>query len=122
MKIACGYTIPITLFGIPPSPEDHLKAMEIVGEAGFGAIELELYDELLEEHGRDIGKMKAILEKYKMAVPSVMAVEEKMFSIDPAIKQKAVEDFDGLTDLIDELGSPDRRLAPEALSRKACPF
>jgi sugar phosphate isomerase/epimerase len=106
MKIACGYTVPITLFGIPPSPEDHLKAMEIVGEAGFSAIELELYDELLEEHGRDIGKMKTILEKYKMAVPSVMAVEEKMFSIDPAIKQKAVEDFDGLTDLIVELGSP----------------
>jgi sugar phosphate isomerase/epimerase len=106
MKIACGYTIPITLFGIPPSPEDHLKAMEMVGKTGFKAIELELYDELLEEHRRDIGKMKAILEKYEMAVPSVMAVEEKMFSIDPAIKQKAVEDFDGLTDLIVELGSP----------------
>jgi sugar phosphate isomerase/epimerase len=106
MKIACGYTIPITLFGIPPSPEDHLKAMKIVGETGFKAIELELYDELLEEHRRDIVKMKAILEKYEMTVPSVMAVEEKMFSIDPAIKQKAVEDFDGLTDLIVELGSP----------------
>jgi sugar phosphate isomerase/epimerase len=106
VKIACGYTIPITLFGIPPSPEDHLKAMEIVGEAGFKAIELELYDELLEEHRRDIGKMKSILEKYAMAVPSVMAVEEKMFSLDPAIKQKAVEDLDGLTDLIVEMGSP----------------
>lgn len=40
MKIACGYTIPITLFGLPPSPIDHLKAMEIVGQAGFEAIEL----------------------------------------------------------------------------------
>ena len=106
MKIACGYTIPITLFGIPPSPKDHLRAMEIVGEAGFKAIELELYDELLEEHRRDLGKMKAIVDKYGLAVPSVMAVEEKMFSLDPAIKQKAVKDFDGLTDLIVELGSP----------------
>ena len=35
MQITCGYTIPITLFGIPPSPQDHLKAMKIVAEAGF---------------------------------------------------------------------------------------
>ena len=106
MKVACGYTIPITLFGIPPSPEDHLRAMEIVGQAGFQAIELELYDDLLTEHCRDIGKMKAILEKYGMQVPSVMAVEEKMFSLDPALKQKAVADFDTLTDLIVALDSP----------------
>jgi sugar phosphate isomerase/epimerase len=106
VRIACGYTIPITLFGIPPSPEDHLKALEIVGWAGFEAIELELYDELLAKHRRDIGKMKAILEKYNMACPSVMAVEEKMFSLAPAIKEKALRDFDGLTDLIVELGSP----------------
>jgi len=106
MKVACGYTVPITLFGIPPAPDDHLRAMEIVGQAGFKAIELELYDELLKEHRRDIGKMKAILEKHGMVVPSVMAVEEKMFSLDPAIKEKAIEDFDGLTDLIVELGSP----------------
>lgn len=106
MKIACGYTIPITLFGIPPSPEGHLKAMEIVGHAGFEAIELELYDELLEEHNLDLRAMKAILQKYGMAVPSVMAVEEKMFSLDPAMRERAVRDFDRLTDLIVELGSP----------------
>lgn len=106
MKVACGYTIPITLFGIPPSPDDHLRAMEIVGQAGFEAIELEMYDELLAEHRRDIGKMKAILEQFDMVVPSVMAVEEKLFSLDPMIKAKSVMDFDGLTDLIVELGSP----------------
>ena len=66
MKVACGYTIPITLFGIPPAPEDHLRAMEIVGQSGFKAIELELYDELIEEHSRDLGKMKAILDQYGM--------------------------------------------------------
>ena len=106
MKVACGYTIPITLFGIPPSPEDHLRAMEIVGQSGFGALELELYDELLKEHRRDLDKMKAILEKYGLVVPSVMAVEEKMFSLDPTLKEKAIRDFDALTDLIVALGSP----------------
>ena len=35
MQIDCGYTIPITLFGILPSSADHLKGMEIVGQAGF---------------------------------------------------------------------------------------
>jgi sugar phosphate isomerase/epimerase len=106
MKIACGYTIPITLFGIPPSPEDHLKGMEIVGQAGFKAIELEFYDELVAEHRRDLPKMKTILKEYGMTVPSIMAVEEKMFSLDPAIKARAVRDFDRLTDLMVELDAP----------------
>ncbi len=106
MKVACGYTIPITLFGIPPSPVDHLKAIEIVGKAGFEALELELYDELLEEHCRDIDKMKAVLQNYSMTVPSVMAVEEKMFSLDPETKARVVRDFDRITDLVVELGSP----------------
>lgn len=106
MQVACGYTIPITLFGIPPSPEDHLKGMEIVGQAGFKGIELEFYDELLEAHRRDLPQMKAVLDKYGMKIPSIMAVEEKMFSLDPEIKAKALRDFDGITDLIVELGSP----------------
>jgi sugar phosphate isomerase/epimerase len=80
--------------------------MEIVGKAGFKAIELELYDELIEAHTRDLDKMKAILNQYGMDLPSVMAVEEKMFSQDPELKRKAVQDFDSLTDLIVELGSP----------------
>ena len=106
MKVACGYTIPITLFGIPPAPEDHLRAIEIVGGAGFKAIELELYDELLEEHRRDMDQMKATLARFGLVVPSIMAVEEKMFTLDPAIKQKAVADFDAITDLIVDLESP----------------
>ena len=106
MQVACGYTIPITLFGIPPSPADHLKGMEIVGQAGFKFIELEFCDELLEAHRRDLPKMKAILDKYGMRIASIMAVEEKLFSLDPAIKRKALADFDHLAGLIAQLGSP----------------
>ena len=106
MHVVCGYTIPITLFGIPPSPEDHLKGMEIVGQAGFRAIELEFYDDLLEAHRRDLPQMKAILDRYGMKVSSIMAVEEKMFSLDPELKAKALRDFDQLSDLIAQLGSP----------------
>jgi sugar phosphate isomerase/epimerase len=106
MQIACGYTIPITLFGIPPSPPDHLKSMEIVGQAGFKSIELELYDILLDAHRRDLPKMQAILDKYGMHCASVMAVEEKMFSLNPATKRKALDDFEQLTNLIAQLGSP----------------
>ncbi|MCL4393654.1 MAG: sugar phosphate isomerase/epimerase [Chloroflexi bacterium] len=105
MQICCGYTIPITLFGIPPSPENHLKGMELVGRAGFKAIELELYDEMIAEHRRDLGKMKDILKEYRMVCPSVMAVEEKMFSLDRTLKDKSISDFDSLTDMIGELGS-----------------
>jgi len=106
MQVACGYTIPITLFGIPPSPSDHLKGMEIVGQAGFKFIELELYDELLEAHRRDLPKMQAILDKYGMGCASVMAVEEKLFSLDPGTKRKALADFEQLVDLIAQLAAP----------------
>jgi sugar phosphate isomerase/epimerase len=106
MKIACGYTIPITLFGIPPSPENHLKALEIVGKAGFQAIELELYDNLLPAHRRDLKQMQTILKKYDMTVPSITAVEEDMFSLEQSKAEKAICDFDVLTDLVGELEVP----------------
>lgn len=106
MEVACGYTIPITLFGLPPSPEDHLRGMEIVGETGFHSIELELTDVLLEAHRRDLSKMQAILKKHGMRCASVMAVEEKLFSLDPATKRKVLSDFDQLAGLIAELRSP----------------
>ncbi len=106
MRVACGFTIPITLFGLPPSPEDHLKGMEIVGRAGFKALELEFTDHLVPHHRRDLPKMKAILERYGMECASIMAVEEKMFSLDPAIRRQAISDFDAITDLIAELRSP----------------
>lgn len=106
MEIACGYTIPITLFGIPPSPENHLKALEIVGKAGFRAVELELYDNLLAAHRRDLKKMQDILLENGMSVPSIMAVEENMFSLDSAKSEQAVWDFDVMTDLINELDAP----------------
>jgi sugar phosphate isomerase/epimerase len=106
MKVACGYTIPITLFGIPPKPEDHLTAMELVGQRGFEAIELELYDALIPEHRRDLPKMRSILKQYGMTVPSVMAVEEKMFSLNPALRRKAIQDYDALSDMTAELGAP----------------
>jgi sugar phosphate isomerase/epimerase len=106
MDVACGYTIPITLFGIPPSPADNLKAIDIVGKAGFKALEMELYDELIPEHRRDLPAMKALFAQHGMKAPSVMAVEEKMFSLDPATKRQAISDFDALTDLIVDLGAP----------------
>ena len=106
MNVACGYTIPITLFGIPPSPADNLKGIDIVGKAGFKALEMELYDELIPEHRRDLPAMKALFAQHGMKAPSVMAVEEKMFSLDPATKRQALSDFDALSDLIVDLGAP----------------
>jgi sugar phosphate isomerase/epimerase len=106
MNIACGYTVPITLYGIPPKPEDHLKAMDEIGTAGFNVVELELYDELIPEHQRDLPKMKEILKKHNQKIASIMAVEEHMFSIDPKIKEKAIKDFNTITDMIVELGCP----------------
>ncbi|MFB3902593.1 MAG: sugar phosphate isomerase/epimerase family protein [Acidobacteriota bacterium] len=106
MEVACGYTIPITLYGLPPSPENHLKGMQINGKAGFKAIELEFTDHLVPAHRRDLPKMKAILNDYGMRCVSVMAVEEQMFSLDEATKRKAISDFDAITGLIAQLECP----------------
>ena len=42
IKVACGYTIPITKYGLPPTLENNLKAMEEVASVGFSALEMEL--------------------------------------------------------------------------------
>lgn len=106
MEVACGYTIPITLYGLPPSPENHLRGMQIVGKAGFKAIELEFTDHLVPAHRRDLPKMTSILNDYGMRCASIMAVEEQMFSLDPEIKRKAISDFDAITDMVAELKCP----------------
>jgi hypothetical protein len=42
MKVTCGSTIPITLYGLPPRIEDLLKAMKEISASGFPIMEMEI--------------------------------------------------------------------------------
>ena len=72
MEVACGFTIPITLYGLPPSPENHLKGMQIVGKAGFKAIELEFTDHLIPAHRRDLQFVQAGFGLVKASVEHLL--------------------------------------------------
>ena len=42
MKVTCGFTIPITLYGLPPSVDNILKVMGEITGAGFNTMEMEI--------------------------------------------------------------------------------
>ncbi len=104
MKISCGYTIPITKYGLPPSLENHLKAMEEVKESGFSAFEMELFagnKEYIEGWPRVIQKSRDL----DLNIPSIMAVTEEMFSLDVKKQDQAIVDFTRICDMVKEIGA-----------------
>jgi sugar phosphate isomerase/epimerase len=104
IKIACGYTIPITKYGLPPSLENHLKAMDEIRQAGFSAFEMELFagnNEYIDGWHRVIQKSRDL----NLDVPSIMAVTEEMFSLDTGRQKKAIDDFKIICDMVQEIGA-----------------
>jgi sugar phosphate isomerase/epimerase len=106
MKIACGYTIPITKYGLPPSSKDNLKAMQEIREAGFQAVEMELFAGKMEDYVRDFDRLKKTLGELDLKICCVMAVVENMFTIDKEKKNREIESFKQIADMTRELGSP----------------
>jgi len=104
IKVACGYTIPITKYGLPPSLENNLKAMEEVKNAGFSAMEMELTagdKEYIEGWKRVIQKSKEL----DLKIPSIMAVTYEMFSLDTKKQEQSIIDFIKICDMAQEIGA-----------------
>ena len=104
MKVACGYTIPITKYGLPPSLENHLKAMEEVKESGFSALEMELVageKEYITNWGRVIQKSKDL----SLDVPSIMAVTYDMFSLDNQKQKESIRHFAEICTMTRDIGA-----------------
>jgi sugar phosphate isomerase/epimerase len=106
MKIACGYTIPITKYGLPPSSKDNLKAMQEMREAGFQAVEMELFAGKMDDYIRDFDQLKKTLAELDLKICCVMAVVENMFTLDKEKKNREIENFKQIADMTRELGSP----------------
>jgi sugar phosphate isomerase/epimerase len=104
IRVACGYTIPITKYGLPPSLENNLKAMEEVSKVGFSALEMELMAgnrEYIEGWRRVIQKSEAL----NLKIPSIMAVTYEMFSLDHDMQKQSIIDFTKICDMVHEIGA-----------------
>jgi sugar phosphate isomerase/epimerase len=104
MEVACGYTIPITKYGLPPSLENNLKAMDEIKQAGFSAFEMELFA----GNSEYIKGWKQVIKKSKeldLKIPSIMAVTYEMFSLDHKKREQSIADFTTICDMVQEIGA-----------------
>jgi len=104
LKIACGYTIPITKYGLPPSIENNNKAMEEITNAGFSAIEMEL----VAGEQEYIDKWNSVIEKSRelnLDVVSIMAVTYEMFSLDAENQEDSLIHFTKICDMTRDIGA-----------------
>jgi sugar phosphate isomerase/epimerase len=104
INVACGYTIPITKYGLPPSLENNLRAMEEIKQAGFSAFEMELMagnDEYIKDWNKVIQKSKSL----DLRIPSIMAVTYEMFSLDRKKQEQSIIDFTTICDMVQEISA-----------------
>jgi sugar phosphate isomerase/epimerase len=104
INVACGYTIPITKYGLPPSLSNHLKAMEEIKQSGFSAFEMELVagnKEYIDGWEQVIQKSKSL----DLRIPSIMAVTYDMFSLDNKKQEQSMIDFTTICDMVQEVGA-----------------
>jgi sugar phosphate isomerase/epimerase len=104
INVACGYTIPITKYGLPPTLENNLRAMEEIKQAGFSAFEMELMagnDEYIKDWNKVIQKSKSL----DLRIPSIMAVTYEMFSLDRKKQEQSIIDFTTICDMVQEISA-----------------
>jgi sugar phosphate isomerase/epimerase len=104
IRVACGYTIPITKYGLPPSLEDNLRAMDEIKQSGFSAFEMELFAGNKEY----INGWKRVIQKSKdldLKIPSIMAVTYEMFSLDHKKREQSISNFTKICDMVQEIGA-----------------
>jgi sugar phosphate isomerase/epimerase len=104
INVACGYTIPITKYGLPPSLENNLRAMEEIKQAGFSAFEMELMAgnaEYIKDWNKVIQKSKSL----DLRIPSIMAVTYEMFSLDRKKQEQSIIDFTTICDMVQEISA-----------------
>ena len=105
MKVTCGFTIPITKYGLPPSVDNVLKVMGEISEAGFNTMEMEIvageYQDYADNWDRIINRSKEL----NLEVVSIMAVTYDIFSLDKKKSEKAIEDYAKICEMTTEIGA-----------------
>ena len=105
MKVTCGFTIPITKYGLPPRIDDVLKSMDEISAAGFDTMEMEItagdYDDYVEKWDQVIQRSKDL----NIEVISIMAVTYEIFSLDEAKRKKTIEEYEKICEMTAAIGA-----------------
>ena len=105
MKITCGFTIPITKYGLPPRIDDVLKSMLEIREAGFESMEMEItagdYEDYQEKWDEVVKRSKDI----GLDIVSIMAVTYEMFSLDPEKRRWSLQEYEKICQMTAAAGA-----------------
>lgn len=105
MKIACGFTIPITLYGLPPTLEETLSALKAIRDADFEAVEMELVAGKMDDYVISFSRLKETFQNLDLELCCLMAVVDQLFTPQKTEKEQALKDFKVITGLARELSS-----------------
>lgn len=105
MKVTCGFTIPITLYGLPPSVDSILKVMGEITNAGFNTMEMEIVAGEYKEYADNWAKVINRSKELNLEVVSIMAVTYEIFSLDKQKREKSIEDFARICEMTAAIGA-----------------
>ena len=105
MKVTCGFTIPITKYGLPPSVDNILKVMGEISEAGFDTMEMEIVAGEYQDYDVNWDKITNRANELNLDVVSIMAVTYDIFSLDKEKSEKAIEDFNRICEMTAAIGA-----------------
>ncbi|MGI6572095.1 MAG: sugar phosphate isomerase/epimerase family protein [Fermentimonas sp.] len=105
MKVTCGFTIPITLYGLPPSVENVIKVMGEIKEAGFDTMEMEIVAGEYEDYANNWEKIIARSKDLELEVVSIMAVTYDLFSLDKKRREKSLEELVQICKMTAQIGA-----------------
>ena len=105
MKVTCGFTIPITKYGLPPSVDNILKVMGEISEAGFDTMEMEIVAGEYADYEKNWSQIIQRSKDLNLEVVSIMAVTYDIFSLDKEKSDKAIQDYERICEMTAEIGA-----------------
>lgn len=105
MKVTCGFTIPITLYGLPPRAESVLKVMKEIAAAGFTTMEMEITAGDCQDYEDKWQEIINLSKELNLEVVSIMAVTYDLFSLDRAKREKTLKDLANICKMTTAIGA-----------------
>ncbi len=105
MKITCGFTIPITLYGLPPRIDDVMKAMRQIKEAGFDTMEMEIDASDYDDYKEKWPEVIALSKELDLRVVSIMAVTYDIFSLNVEKRRKTIDHYETICKMTKDIGA-----------------
>jgi len=105
MQVTCGFTIPITLYGLPPDLGNVIRVMGEIKDAGFSSMEMEIVAGEYREYAENWDKVINRSRSLGLKVVSIMAVTYDMFSFSSGKREQSLADFSKICEMTAEIGA-----------------